>query len=946
MKFWVWIIFLFVLISPHFGFTQDEFTEVKGLPTKEVFDLHVDKKGFLWVGHNLGISRYDGVSFTHFTHPLQTSLSMTDILEDEYGRIWCHNFTGQIFYIREEKMNLLESYEYSKEPEFPRMVIHDDELVVTSRIKGLFACDLKTLNGRYVPLKNAGAYKTVSITVVNSTVIANNNGKWYQYDKKAGVRPLMDVSKDKVLATSGSYFLNSASHQDTAYYILNPAGMVCKVLYKDGAINVVRKEYYNSFINTLSLVKNDLWINTRDKSVSPDASEFIPIDNVSDLVVDHYGNKWISTLDKGLFANHRTPTWQKVNTPGVKSGELLKHIIFYKNLLVGGTTNGEVIFQDTTTKEIVWKYKFSEEEGSVDFLKFIGNEEFFVSTSAKSFLINFRTHHLTKVIDASARDLDVRNNIYAVATPVGTYLMPRYGETVFNKKIVDSLLVSFPQFEMYNFCVFNNSRGKAIRYDTQSDNIFITMRGVLYSSGKAGTLPVLYNKRPIYTSALEMVQTKLYIGSFNGLLIRENHAFSRFGVEDGLLSNIILSFKRTNSHLWLFLSNAVQVFDLQKNRIINEIDLPKVAGPDVFDVIEDGRYAYLTSQEGLYKISLGNASGLNFETSLRYTLVNNIDTVTATSFQLPYFKNDIQFNLAIPVYHTTSTYFKYRLNEEGTDNDWSSTKELERSVRFASLMPGDYTFEAYAVVGGIQEKTPLVVHFTINKPWWKQNWFILLSVAVLVGGFYLLYHLRLQQIIKVEKIRRNISHDLHDEIGSTLSSINIYSELAKKEKENEEYIVLIQNNVKEVITKLDDLVWSINPKNDSFAQLISRMQLFAEPLMANSHIAYSFERSEELLNMNLSVELKRNLYLLFKEIINNVAKHSNAQKCVVRIAYKTSNVMLEVKDDGIGFDQSVYKKGRTGLNSLFERTTQMKGKLKIRSAIGKGTNITVIVPIT
>src|SRR5258708_21485263 len=118
--------------------------QLKGLPSTEVYDLFTDSKGFLWIAHNAGISKYDGISFTNFSNPLQSSLATTNLLEDKHGRIWFINFTGQIFYIENGHMTLLIAYKSETESGFPRIGLLNNLLVATSK-NGLFICDISTL---------------------------------------------------------------------------------------------------------------------------------------------------------------------------------------------------------------------------------------------------------------------------------------------------------------------------------------------------------------------------------------------------------------------------------------------------------------------------------------------------------------------------------------------------------------------------------------------------------------------------------------------------------------------------------------------------------------------------------------------------------------------------------------------------------------------------------
>src|SRR5476651_2709646 len=145
-------------------------------PTKELYDLHVDKHGFLWIASDFGVARFDGINWVHFSSPLQISLGCTNLLEDNYGRIWFNNFNGQIFYIDHETVTLAESYKYKNESNFPRMALFHDQLLATSD-KGLFVLDTKTLTGKYISINTY----TTSLAVLKDRVLVHGSQTWYSY---------------------------------------------------------------------------------------------------------------------------------------------------------------------------------------------------------------------------------------------------------------------------------------------------------------------------------------------------------------------------------------------------------------------------------------------------------------------------------------------------------------------------------------------------------------------------------------------------------------------------------------------------------------------------------------------------------------------------------------------------------------------------------------------
>ncbi|WP_238805551.1 tetratricopeptide repeat-containing sensor histidine kinase [Emticicia aquatica] len=194
---------------------------------------------------------------------------------------------------------------------------------------------------------------------------------------------------------------------------------------------------------------------------------------------------------------------------------------------------------------------------------------------------------------------------------------------------------------------------------------------------------------------------------------------------------------------------------------------------------------------------------------------------------------------------------------------------------------------------------------------------------------------------KEEQILRNrIAADLHDEIGSTLSSISILSELVayqqKKGDFEPEIMQQVSNDSREVIDKMDDIIWTINPENDAFYNLETRLKSFAIPLFESKDIEFKFEFSPELESVKIDMGKRRDIYLILKEAINNLIKYSQCKNAIIQGTIFNNKLIMSVIDDGIGFETNA-NLGKNGQKNIKNRAKKIGGRLLVDSIIGKGT---------
>ncbi len=283
----------------------------------------------------------------------------------------------------------------------------------------------------------------------------------------------------------------------------------------------------------------------------------------------------------------------------------------------------------------------------------------------------------------------------------------------------------------------------------------------------------------------------------------------------------------------------------------------------------------------------------------------------------------------------------------GVNDDWiiSHTKNY---ADYTDLHGGDYDFQMKARVdgGNWSDVTHLKIH--ISAPYWETWWFRILVILSVTGIVYAIYWYRLNQLKKLQLVRNTISSDLHDDVGASLSSINIYSKVAMERMQASpdsvpELLNQINKNASETMDRMSDIVWSINPNNDTLQSLFNRIKVHCMEVLQASDMEVHYVN--ELANdMHIGMNARKNIFLIAKEIINNAAKYSEANELNISVQLKNDTLILLFSDNGKGIQQ-IETKGGNGFRNMRNRVAELQGEITIESEIGSGTHITILLPV-
>ena len=432
----------------------------------------------------------------------------------------------------------------------------------------------------------------------------------------------------------------------------------------------------------------------------------------------------------------------------------------------------------------------------------------------------------------------------------------------------------------------------------------------------------------------------IYVGTVRGVdrISPETKKIRHFSVADGLAADFVsTAFRDRAGNLWFGTPNGL-------SRLVPESE-KELRAPQIFinELSIDGT-RYRVSEFGQTEIG-----GIEVEADK-----NNLD---------------IDF---FSIGSADSIRYQYRL-EGDAETDWSEPAP-QRTVNFANLAPGNYRFLVRAVNNyDLESERPAVVSFRIRPPFYRTwTFFALLLLACGAGVFALerfraakrkeqieaaekLEQMRLERLAELEQVRRRIAADLHDDIGSSLTQIAVLSEVAKRkfrQKDGDSPLESITAISNELVEAMSDIVWAINPQKDNLRDLVQRMRRFVHDVFTARDVQFTFLAPDSEENLQIGANIRREAFVICKEAVNNAVKHSDCREASVVIKLENDFLLLEVADDGRGFDvertlheSSLLERGGNGLRNIRRRAQALGGKCIIESEPGRGTRIKIKIPL-
>lgn len=302
--------------------------------------------------------------------------------------------------------------------------------------------------------------------------------------------------------------------------------------------------------------------------------------------------------------------------------------------------------------------------------------------------------------------------------------------------------------------------------------------------------------------------------------------------------------------------------------------------------------------------------------------------------------------------------FKYRM--EGHETAWTEAGDT-RIARFSKLPPGHYRFQVTACnEDGVWNETGNVLALMVGPPFWRTWWFLTAASACLLGMIVAVVHyLSTQKLLRqleslrqqeaLEKERARIARDIHDQLGASLTQVSLLGELVESDKDSpsdvQAHARQISQTARDTTRTLDEIVWTVNPSNDTLDGLITYVCKHAQEYLAVAGLRYRLDVPARLPDIVIPPEVRHNVFLASKEALTNVVRHAQASGVWVRLRLEPTTFVLEIEDNGCGMAGPDETTGRNGLRNMHKRMENIGGDFVIGPATEGGTRVRLIVPI-
>jgi ligand-binding sensor domain-containing protein/signal transduction histidine kinase len=961
-------LFLFSSLSQAQQIRFSSFGVNEGLSQSTVYTITQDSSGFIWIGTRDGLNMYDAAGVKIFRPDPENAYSLShqtirDILFGEDDALWIATDGGGLNYLsadRKEFKRLRTFDEDSIEIASDNLLSLEmvgNEIWAGSRYEGLIRYNVNTgFTDRF--LEGLTIWDVALLH--NGDVCAGTDQGFFCISTFDQVKKFLDDPVRAILVDEeGNVWVGAANGHLHEFF----KGRMILDSRLPGA----------PIINAMHMGDNGhLWIGTASDGlfiydpVSGDYQHFkadaeaeysLSENAIRSLYLDQQKTMWVGTNTSGLnlFSTYR------FKFDVVRSNErpdvVLSFTEYNGKLLAGKERDG--ICEFDYRKRELRKFDLSAypalRQSSVIALHSDREGNLWLATDGQGL---FKLDAEGRLVSRITEDKGLSNNSVLTLLEdslgyiwAGTYnglnMLRKNGEVV--KRITIS--TEYPELLNERILSLFNYNPNSIWFGTEGNGVYA------YDIEK-DSIKRLLDRPDHVQSIIRCSQGKIWIGSYQGLgeYMPEQDSLRMITTRDGLPNNVVYGVvEADDSKLWVSTNGGISKYDMLSKTFSN------YSTSDGLQSNEFNGGAYFKSKNG--NIYFGGINGFNEIRPDDYRIDSSLAKTVVTDFILSgESQGRVESRENIMLRHTQNFFsftfssldyvapdkqqFRYKLI--GLDEDWVDAGKSRRAV-YTSIPPGEYTFVAQGTnADGIWGSESAPINLKIRKPYWATWWFISLFVLFASSLIYGIAWYRLKMIMKLQDTRNRIAGDLHDEVSATLSSISYFAQAIEqngaKNQKKERYLELISNSAEEAREKISDIIWAIKPENDDWTQILAKCRRFASDVLESRNIQYFMDIDEDFDTVKPDLEVKQHFWLIFKEIITNIVRHSEATMVNISMKHVGHSLHVVVQDNGKGFRVAGQNQGN-GLRNIMHRGKKQGLDVHFQTEEGFGTRWIIKIPL-
>lgn len=918
-----------------------------GLPANEIYEMKQDRKGFLWIGCEAGLVRYDGNRFRLLLCNRNRGTAISNLQEDSYGRIWCINFSGQVFYTEGDSLRLFEPWEKNYRSGFADIAIdRNDQLYICNQQNRIYKYDIRS--GRSVIVVSDSLFKRSPFIAADGSVLFTllDSGVAKKITPTGAVSIPRQLN-GKIQATrfllNNLVFYNSFHGRHTlAFQRYNPGNdKPWLYQFRDNRfenhpasallqqlniylLSVFDDDNGNLFIGSSNEL---LWLKQNSAGEWRMYKRLLQGNSISYICKDRESNIWISTLKNGLYKMPDTSIWTLVPDQRLREVSGINHLSTDgKGTLFAAALNGHVFSYDTRGGRFT--LLDSAEKRDVQAMRYNTiNHSLYVSRN-KIIKLDPASRKSVILADvANSKDIFFRKD--GVVFFTGTELCAFSGG---NKNTMQELEREFitvelkgaflPKERMLEKSILSAQRSTPVWYDEEEKTLWTGfVDGVAFSNNRQWVK--LYDpetKQPVVASAFTGgPQNQLIIASIErGIYLVKNRKIVRqFSTSQGLLSNRIKAMRCANNRLWAICGPGIQCIDLETGVITCTLTVTDgLLSSENYDIEIINDTVYAASSKGIqfFPAAIHSKNEVAPVSMISGIWADGKTLLPGSKMELDYNTRNLVISLqGIALKSDGRFTYQYRLLP--SDTSWISVSANENVVRFSSLSPGKYQFQGRVLnEDGVMSRETSVQSFLIKKPWWLQWWFLLLLALCIAAVVYTIFRNRLKATQRKNEEQLEQARIQEQLRSSQLTSL--------KAQMNPHFMFNALNSIQEFIL--------LNDKRQANAYMGKFADLMRMTLDMSNRDKVSLEEEMRVLDLYLQLETLRfeneftsslttapginpdHIFLpamLIQPHIENAIKHGLLHKqgtrnLSVHFSLEGNTLSCSIHDNGIGRKRS------------------------------------------